>query len=140
VAAAFWRPEGPVGSVREVMDQPALAHYVSGWPQPSDRGVIAEDEQPVGAAWLRLFPASDPGYGFVDAETPEVSIGVLLARRGQGIGSRLLRAVVAQARGEGVASLSLSVESDNYARRLYERVGFTTVGAVGGSLTMSLRL
>ena len=140
MAAAFWRPEGPVGSVREVMDQPALAHYVSGWPQPSDRGVIAEDEQPVGAAWLRLFPASDPGYGFVDAETPEVSIGVLLARRGQGIGSRLLRAVVAQARGEGVASLSLSVESDNYARRLYERVGFTTVGAVGGSLTMFLRL
>jgi len=140
VAAAYWRPEGPVGSVREVMDQPELAHYVSGWPQPSDRGVIAEDEQPVGAAWLRLFRASDPGYGFVDAETPEVSIGVLLARRGQGIGSRLLRAVVAQARGEGVASLSLSVESDNYARRLYERVGFTTVGTVGGSLTMFLRL
>lgn len=140
VAAAFWRSEGPVGSIREVMDQPELAHYVAGWPQPCDCGVIAEDQHPVGAAWLRLFPADDPGYGFVDAETPEVSIGVMLPCRGQGIGSRLLSAVIARARDDGVASLSLSVEADNYARRLYERVGFTTVGTVGGSLTMLLRL
>jgi ribosomal protein S18 acetylase RimI-like enzyme len=140
VAAAFWRPEGPIGSVREVMDQPELAHYVAGWPRPSDCGVIAEDEHPVGAAWFRFFPANDPGYGFVDAQTPEVPIGVMLHRRSQGIGSRLLSSVVVQARGTGLATLSLSVESTNYARRLYERVGFKTVGTVGGSLTMLLRL
>jgi ribosomal protein S18 acetylase RimI-like enzyme len=34
----------------------------------------------------------------------------------------------------------LSVEPDNHARRLYKRLGFETVGAVGGSLTMLLRL
>jgi ribosomal protein S18 acetylase RimI-like enzyme len=139
-AAAFWRAEGPVGSVRDVMDRPELAHYVAGWPQPSDRGVIALDEGPVGAAWIRLFPANDPGYGFVDAGTPEVSIGVMLSRRGQGIGSLLLGSLVAQARGAGLAALSLSVESDNYARHLYERIGFQTVGSVGGSLTMLIRL
>jgi len=140
VAAALWRPEGPVGNVRDVMDHPEFAHYVVGWPQRSDCGVIAEDEGPVGAAWFRLLPADDPGYGFVDAETPELSVGVVVPRRGQGIGSRLLSALIAQARNAGLPALSLSVESDNYARVLYERVGFQTVGAVGGSLTMLLRL
>ena len=122
------------------MDQPELSHYVAGWPQPSDRGIIAEDESPVGAAWFRFLPPTDPGYGFVDAETPEVSMGVLQSWRSQGVGSRLLSALVTQARGAGLATLSLSVERDNYARSLYEHVGFQTVGAVGGSLTMLLRL
>lgn len=122
------------------MGRPELAHYVAGWPQPSDCGVIAEDQRPIGAAWFRFLPANDPGYGFVDAETPEVSIGVMLPRRGQGIGSLLFNALLARAREAGLATLSLSVESDNHARGLYERVGFRTVGAVGNSLTMLLRL
>jgi len=140
VAAAFWRPEGPEGKVSDVMDRPELAHYVAGWPQPGDCGVIAEDEQPVGAAWFRFLPASDPGFGFVDAGTPEVGMGVAPTRRGQGVGSWLLSSLVAQARSDGLATLSLSVERDNYARDLYERVGFRAVGAVGGSVTMLLRL
>jgi ribosomal protein S18 acetylase RimI-like enzyme len=140
VAAAFWRPEGPGGNVRDVMDRPELAHYVAGWPLPSDCGVIAEDQRPIGASWFRFLPASDPGYGFVDAETPEVSIGVVQPRRNQGIGSLLLNALVTRAREAGLATLSLSVESDNYARGLYERVGFQTVGATGNSVTMLLRL
>jgi GNAT superfamily N-acetyltransferase len=140
VAAAFWRPDGPEGRISDVLEKPELAHYVAGWPQPGDCGVIAEDEHPVGAAWFRFLPASDPGYGFVDAETPEVGMGVARSRRGQGIGSRLLISLVAQARNDGLASLSLSVERDNFSRKLYERVGFRTVGEVGGSLTMLLRL
>jgi ribosomal protein S18 acetylase RimI-like enzyme len=140
VAAAFWRPGAPIGSVRDVMNQPELAHYVTGWPQPGDRGVIAEEGRPIGAAWLRVFPEHDPGFGFVDAQTPEVSIGVVRERRGLGIGSLLLGALIAQARHDGLASVSLSVEPDNHAHRLYKRLGFETVGAVGGSLTMLLRL
>ncbi len=112
-----------------------------GWPRPGDLGVLAVDEQrPVGAAWLRLLPESDPGYGFVDAATPELSMGVVQAWRKRGVGRRLLDALVAAAREQGLASLSLSVEVDNYARRLYERVGFRQVGEVNGSVTMLLRL
>ena len=104
-------------------------------------GVIALNEQePLGAAWVRLLPESDPGYGFVDAATPELSMGVVRGWRGRGIGSRLLDALVTAAREQGLASISLSVEPDNYARRLYERVGFRQVDEVSGSLTMLLRL
>lgn len=88
VTAAFWRPGGPSGSVAEVLSQPQLAHYVSGWQRPGDLGVIALDgQQLVGAAWVRLLPENDPGYGFVDAATPELSIGVVQGWRGRGVGS-----------------------------------------------------
>ena len=141
VAAAFWRPDESGGSVAEVLCEPQLAHYVVGWPRPGDLGVVALNEQgPLGAAWVRLLPESDPGYGFVNAATPELAMGVMQGWRGCGIGSRLLDALIVAARGQGLASLSLSVEPDNHALRLYERVGFQQVDEVNGSLTMLLRL
>ncbi|MCY7402590.1 MAG: GNAT family N-acetyltransferase [Nocardioides sp.] len=138
--AAFWRRDGSVGTSADVLRDPALAHYVSGWPQPGDLGVIAGANQPVGAAWLRLFTADDPGYGFTDVATPEVSMGVLCSWRGQGVGRRLLERLISAAREMGLPALSLSVEADNYAHRLYEDLGFTVVAEASGSITMELRL
>lgn len=141
VAGAFWRPDGPHGSVAQALSEPQLARYVVGWPRPGDLGVVAlGGQQPVGAARARLFPESDPGYGFVDAATPEMYIGVVQAWCGRGVGSRLLDALVLAAREQGLTSLSLSVEPDNHARRLYERLGFRQVDDANGSLTMLLRL
>ncbi len=75
VHAAFGRPAGPDGSVDEVLHDPELSRYIAGWPQPGDLGVIAENQRPVGAAWLRFFTVDDSGYGFVDDTIPEVSMG-----------------------------------------------------------------
>jgi hypothetical protein len=41
---------------------------------------------------------------------------------------------------ERLASARLRIETDNHVRRLCERVGFKTIGGVGGSLTVLLRL
>lgn len=136
VAAAFWRPDGPAGTLADVLAEPALAHYVAGWPRPTDLGVVAEQASAVGAAWLRFLPATDPGYGFVDAGTPELSVGVRPGHRGRGVGSALLGALVASAARRGIVRISLSVEADNPAGRLYRRFGFRPVATVGGSLTM----
>ncbi len=76
------------------------------------------------------------GYGFVDEETPELSIAVVPSRRGKGIGDELLDALLEQARADGFTQVSLSVEPDNPALRLYERHGFEKVGESGGSATM----
>ena len=140
VAAAFWRPDALVASVDEVMGRPELAHYVTDWPRRGDLGVIAEKERPVGAAWLRVFSEDDPGYGFVDDQTPELSMGVVPQWRGHGLGADLLGAVIADAADAGLAAISLSVERDNYAARLYERFGFRRVSEAGGSFTMLLHL
>jgi len=123
-----------------VLARPELAHYVSGSPRPGELGVVAEDGPPVGAARLRLLPEHDRGYGFADAETPELSIGAVPTHRGRGIASLLLKALVLSAREQRHEALSLSVEPDNPARRLYERCGFQVVGAVDGSRTMLLVL
>ena len=143
VAVAFdWRAGVPVRSVPAVLDASETARYVAGWPHAGERGVVAEVAGPhrVGAAWWRYLPVDDPGYGFVDVDVPELSLGVASDHRGQGLGTALMRNLVALARAERLRALSLSVEPDNVARRLYERLGFVQVGTNGGSMTMLLDL
>jgi ribosomal protein S18 acetylase RimI-like enzyme len=114
-----------------------LERYVAGWGRPGDTAVVAIDGfQPVGAAWYRLFPAGEPGYGFVDEHTPELTIAVVPSRRGRGLGEELLEALVERASADGYEGLSLSVEPDNPALRLYEKHGFAKTGERAGAWVM----
>lgn len=109
---------------------PHVRHYLDGWGRPGDAGVVAvaPTGQRLGAAWYRLFPETDPGWGFVATDVPELSIGVAIDARGRGIGSAMLDALLALAREEGYRAISLSVDRQNPARRLYERKGFRDAG------------
>lgn len=133
--AACWRP-GPRPPKDEVLSEPHVARYHEGWGRPGDTAVIAEAGEPVGAAWYRLFDAEKPGYGFIDATIPELSIGVSTEHRGRGVGRALLAALMDVAREEGFDALSLSVEEDNPALRLYERSGFRRVSRSGNAWTL----
>ncbi|WP_158600707.1 GNAT family N-acetyltransferase [Tessaracoccus antarcticus] len=139
-AAASWRPEGPTASIDTVSNTLALARYVSDWPQSGDLGVIAEIEEPIGAAWLRYFTDMDPSYGFIDAATPELSMGVVARCRSRGVGRRLLQVLLSAARSQGIQAVSLSVDPDNYARQLYQGLGFESVCQPTSSITMRLQL
>lgn len=139
--AARWNPDWPREPMEEVLDEPMLRRYHEGWGRPGDGGVIAELEGvPVGAAWYRLFTRAEPGYGFVDDKTPEVSIAVAPLHRRKGIGGTVLRAAMVQAREEGFQTLSLSVAVHNRSRMMYQRVGFEKVGEDGDSWTMLANL
>ena len=130
--AADWR-----GSGFEGLLPPEIGRYVVGFGRAGDAGVIAElNGEPIGAAWYRLFPAAEPGYGFVADDVPELSIGVDARYRRAGVGCRLLAALLDRAGADGFNRVSLSVEFDNPAVSLYERVGFETVGVNGGAWTM----
>jgi ribosomal protein S18 acetylase RimI-like enzyme len=129
--------------VESVMAYAATAVYLEGWGRRGDAGVVAVDmerDERVGAAWFRLFGSDRPGYGFVDPDTPELTIAVADGRRGDGIGTALLRALLARARADGFAAVSLSVSPGNPAVRLYRRHGFVRVGSRDGSWTMVARL
>lgn len=137
LALAFnWRNEAGDLTVEEMMGRPEISHYISGWPQSGDFGIIAEVEQPIGATWWRYLTEEDPGYGFVDSLTPEITIGVVAEHRGKGVGNALIQALVDRAAEWHLPALSLSVEPENPAIRLYKKMGFEIVGGIGGALTM----
>ena len=138
--AVDWRPGSAVRPVADVMAEPSLANYVAGWGSDDDVGFVAVGDRPGGAVWWLFLPEHDPGYGFVDVTIPELAIGVVDGARGQGVGTRLLTALVDEARQRALPGLSLSVEIDNQASALYRRLGFDTIAEVDGSLTMVLRL
>jgi GNAT superfamily N-acetyltransferase len=97
--------------------------------------VIAFDSRGAyGAAWYRLFPADEPGFGFVDERTPELTIAVVPSRRGQGVGAELLDALLAEAKRNGFAAVSLSAEREQTG--FYEHHGFATVEDTGAAVTM----
>lgn len=118
---------------RPVLDEPQIAHYAKGFGRPGDVGFVAETVagEPIGAAWMRRYASDGPANGYVDDETPEVSIAVVSEHRGSGLGTELLTQLIAE-----VPRCSLSVDRRNPAVRLYERLGFETVERTDDSLTM----
>jgi GNAT superfamily N-acetyltransferase len=118
-----------------------LTRYVDNWGRPGDLALVAtETGHRVGAAWFRVFRASEPGYGFVNEETPELTISVVPSRRKHGVGQELLNALLKKASEEGHTAVSLSVEKDSPAVKFYERNGFEPVGESAGGLVMTRAL
>lgn len=118
-----------------------LTRYVDNWGRPGDVLLVAtETGHRVGAAWFRVFRTTEPGYGFVDEQTPELTISVVPSRRKHGVGQELLDALLAKVSEEGHASVSLSVEQDSPAVKFYERNGFEQVGEAAGGLVMKRSL
>ena len=133
---AFYRREAPAGRGRA-----AGVPLRDRLGADGRRGVLALDEGfPVGAAWYRLFKQGEPGYGFVDEETPELAIAIVPSRRGRGLGKELLEGLIASAKRDGFQRLSLSVDRDNPAIGLYESFGFQKIEEHGRSWTMLAEL
>ncbi|MFD2090431.1 GNAT family N-acetyltransferase [Blastococcus deserti] len=118
-----------------------LAAYHRFAPDDGDYGLVSTaGEEPTGVVWVRFFSADVPGYGFVRAGVPELSVCVLPGYRGAGVGGRLVAAAVVEARRRSLGALSLSVEEGNPARRLYERLGFAPVAGARHPGTLALDL
>jgi ribosomal protein S18 acetylase RimI-like enzyme len=134
--AAVWRPDKPTPTADQVLADPRYSMYLAGWPRSGDYGLIAEQAEPLGAAWYRTYTEAGHGHGFVAEDVPELSIAVIGSRRREGIGRRLLVDLIDASVSQGYSALSLSVAEANPARRLYQSVGFVPVGRHGSSRTM----
>jgi ribosomal protein S18 acetylase RimI-like enzyme len=135
--AMWWDEASSMPALIGARQHPEFVKLLAGWGRPGDCALIAaSDAQPVGAAWYRVWTESHHSYGYVDDRTPELGIAVQKSHRGLGIGRMLLRELVALARRDGFARLSLSVSESNPAQRLYLDEGFAKLTEVeGGSRT-----
>lgn len=130
--AYYWRERNPG------IGPGPVALYVKGWGQRGDTAVIAlVDGFQVGAAWYRLFKSSQPGFGFVDEQTPELAVAVVPSARGHGLGGALLDALLDRARADEHPAISLCVDKENSgAIHVYEQHGFQRVSEGDDSVTM----
>jgi GNAT superfamily N-acetyltransferase len=138
---AMYIPEDQDRPGIDVVDHPAISKYFRGWGRHGDTALVAvSGKKLVGAAWYRLFTPDNPGYGFINAYTPEISIAFRPDYRNQGLGSQLLLRLLRIAAAEGYNSVSLSVDVRNAALRLYERIGFFEIEREGFVSLMQCRL
>ena len=125
---AIYVPEGYEGALPRaiIYDDPKCRAAFDGFgDRPDDRCLVAEaDGRVVGACWVRTTDE----YGHVDDATPSFSISLYKQYRGRGIGTAMMREMLDELRRAGYARASLSVQKENPALRLYERLGFEIVG------------
>ena len=122
---AIFIPEGVSAPPKEIIRQPELQVYVAGFgKQKSDICYVAEASgNIVGAVWTRIMN----DYGHVDADTPSLAISLLKEYRNYGIGTELMKQILVRLRAEGYGQVSLSVQKNNYACRMYQKIGFEIV-------------
>jgi len=109
-----WSDEQKAAFVRqqfEAQDAYYREHY-----DPATFDVIEVDGEPVGRLYVARW----------EDEIRIVDVALLPEYRGRGIGTALLRELLAEA-AEAGKRLSIHVELNNPARRLYERLGFAPV-------------
>ena len=131
---AIYLPQGVEPPSRSVIDLPELQVYIADFgTRPGDYCIVAEVEKNViGAAWGRIME----DYGHIDNGTPSLAISLLPEYRGQGIGTQLLTALLRLLRENGYRRVSLSVQKENPALRMYERAGFQILAEMGTEYLM----
>ena len=122
---AIFIPEGVEPPARDIVEQPELKLYYEDFGRGSaDHCLVAEAEgDVVGAVWTRIMN----DYGHVDDKTPSFAISLLPKYRGLGIGTRLMKDMLALLKEQGFRRASLAVQKANYAVRMYKNVGFEIV-------------
>lgn len=119
---AIFIPEGVEAPPKEIIHQPELQVYVEDFGnRTGDICFVAEaDESVVGAVWVRIMD----DYGHVDNETPSFAISLLKEYRNCGIGTELMKKMLVELKACGYKQASLAVQKQNYAVKMYQKVGF----------------
>ena len=122
---AIFVPEGIEPPPKIIITSPELQVYVAHFGESEDDwGLVAEVEgKIVGAVWVRIMN----DYGHIDEETPSLAISLYKEYRGFGIGTAMMKEILALLKSHGYKQVSLSVQTANYAAKLYLKAGFEIV-------------
>lgn len=118
VAQTGWPPEMQAAFLQH-QHEAQHSHYRNAYPN-AERLVIEHEGEGIGRLYLEQF----------ETDVRIIDIAFLPAARRRGFGEAILRDIQADAASRG-KSVSIHVEKNNPARRLYVRLGFEVVKDVG---------
>lgn len=123
---AIFIPKGAKKPPRNIIEQDELQVYIKDFgKQKDDCCLVAEcDGKIIGACWVRIMN----DYGHIDNETLSFAISLYEEYRGQGIGTNLMRKMLELLSLKKYKRASLAVQKENYAVKMYKKVGFQIVG------------
>lgn len=138
---AIFVEDGQPKLPKSIIQEPSLAKYIINFGSNKyDLCFVALDnEELIGACWGRFLDEQNKGYGFLDSKTPELSIAIKEQFRNRGIGTKLLKKITENYRGN-IKSLSLSVDKKNLAIEFYKRFGFQIKLETEKSVVMRIEL
>ncbi len=122
---AIFVPEGMEPPPKSIITSPELQVYIEHFGESKDdRGLVAEvDGKIVGAVWARIMN----DYGHINKETPSLAISLYKEYRSAGIGTAMMKEILALLKSSGYKQVSLSVQKANYAAKLYLKAGFEII-------------
>ncbi len=131
---AIFIPEGVEAPDKDIVEKPELRVYTDDFgSRKGDNCLVADfGGRVVGAVWTRIMD----DYGHVDDNTPSFAISLYKEYRKQGIGSQLMVKMLELLKWQGYDRVSLAVQKENYAVKMYENVGFSILEEKGQEYIM----
>lgn len=124
---AIFQKDNTIPLPKEIINKPELNIFIKDFGKLDDYCLVAEaDNKIIGAVWSRVLFGEIKGYGNIDSTTPELAISIYKQYRNKGIGTELMKGILKLLKEKGYKRVSLSVQKDNYAVKIYKAVGFKT--------------
>lgn len=122
---AIYQPDKTRLAPKSIINKPELQVYIKDFGiKKDDYCLCAEvDNRVIGAVWVRNIN----GYGNVDDNTVEFAISVFDEYQKNGIGTALMKKMIEHLTELNYQKASLAVQKENYAVRMYQKVGFEIV-------------
>ena len=122
---AIFIPKGMEKPPEDIIKNKELQVYIEDFgTNKDDNCLVAEYKNKIiGACWTRIMN----DYGHIDNETPSFAISLYEEYRGKGIGTDLMLKMLELLKQKGYKKASLAVQKENYAVKMYKKVGFEII-------------
>jgi len=139
---AIYQEENAEPVSRDIIKEPDIDIFINNFGSECDDHclVAVSGDKIIGAVWVRILDGEIKGFGNIDSETPEFAISLFKEYRNKGLGTRLMKEMIAYLKAKGYKQTSLSVAKNNYALKMYRKLGFEIIKENRHDYLMLLKL
>lgn len=116
----------------EVIKKKQYNNYIADFGKETDNAIVWEIEGRIaGLGWSRLFHEDDDSFGYVDENTPEITLSVLPGYDVQLIGPELIGVLFNELKIQGYKQVSINVDARYEYLDMLEKLGFEEFDCCG---------